>query len=363
MRRFTRIIRLASASVLGFSTLLTIGLSGIAHAAVDTCTWTGAIDGTFSNGGNWTGCDNSAVPENGDSLVFDVSASANAPTNDMSSMSFANITFSGTGTTPITVSGNAFTITGDVTDSSNQDNTVGNNLTFTGTSTFNISSGAALALTGTIGGSGSLVKSGAGAVNTQGAFNLTGSVTDNQGQMQVTAGTGSDVSFSSLTLGANADFYLDVFSLSGATNTFTITKPITTAGGTLYFRPTTLSSAHDVNLTGTYTLSADAFINAANNITVHVQGALNGAGFTLQAAGSGTVINESTSNTTNTPDGTLGSTGGGQGAAGDDTTPDTPDTGFALAAAHPGITLAVTLASAATIFAVARTTRKSSARR
>ncbi len=41
-----------------------------AGAAVDECTWTGAVNGDMSNGGNWTGCDNGGVPENGDSLHF-----------------------------------------------------------------------------------------------------------------------------------------------------------------------------------------------------------------------------------------------------------------------------------------------------
>lgn len=47
-----------------------IGVNTV-QAAADTCTWTGdGGDTDLTNGGNWTGCDNSGVPENGDSLVF-----------------------------------------------------------------------------------------------------------------------------------------------------------------------------------------------------------------------------------------------------------------------------------------------------
>lgn len=74
-----------------------------ASAAADTCTWTGSVNGSWSNGGNWTGCDNSGVPQAGDSLVFPGSTSHMAMNNDLS-LTFNEITFDGSG---YTVSGNA----------------------------------------------------------------------------------------------------------------------------------------------------------------------------------------------------------------------------------------------------------------
>lgn len=59
--------------------VISLGIVGAwtlrADAAADTCTWTGAVDSSFVDGANWTGCDNGGVPEVGDSLVFPESAS------------------------------------------------------------------------------------------------------------------------------------------------------------------------------------------------------------------------------------------------------------------------------------------------
>lgn len=74
-------------------------------ATSDTCTWTGmGVDANISTTGNWTGCDNGTVPEDGDTLVF-----PSEPTNKSvvvdSDMAFNNVTFSGSG---YTVSSAAF---------------------------------------------------------------------------------------------------------------------------------------------------------------------------------------------------------------------------------------------------------------
>src|SRR6187402_2016960 len=70
-RKFTKILAV-------FAFVATIGLTNVSplvvSAAADTCTWTGATNGNWSTGTNWTGCDNSGVPENGDTLVFPASA-------------------------------------------------------------------------------------------------------------------------------------------------------------------------------------------------------------------------------------------------------------------------------------------------
>ncbi len=70
-----------------------------ALAAADTCTWTGAINSNWSNGGNWSGCDNGGVPETGDNLLFN--AGNSTPNNDMAiiaqeiSVAVVGFTFSG----------------------------------------------------------------------------------------------------------------------------------------------------------------------------------------------------------------------------------------------------------------------------
>ena len=59
--------------VISFITLLGVfAVPTLTHAAADTCTWTGAVNSSWSNGGNWSGCDNGNVPQSGDALVFSV---------------------------------------------------------------------------------------------------------------------------------------------------------------------------------------------------------------------------------------------------------------------------------------------------
>ncbi len=102
---------------------LAVWTPGLAGAAADTCTWTGAgEDDNFSTSDNWTGCDNSTVPEAGDSLVFPMTvASANRhPFNDLpEGTSFAGIQFTGTNndctSLAYTLAGNSITLTGSLT--------------------------------------------------------------------------------------------------------------------------------------------------------------------------------------------------------------------------------------------------------
>lgn len=71
--------------------------SSAVDAAADTCTWTGSgADTNMSTAGNWSGCDNGNVPQDGDTLVFPT-----GPTNKVvtvnSDMGFDSVTFSGSG--------------------------------------------------------------------------------------------------------------------------------------------------------------------------------------------------------------------------------------------------------------------------
>src|SRR4029453_7071120 len=82
------------------------------QAAADTCTWTGAVNGNWSNGGNWSGCDNGGVPQNGDQLQFPSGAANLSNSNDISNLSIVNLSINGMG---YTLNGNALTVNGGIT--------------------------------------------------------------------------------------------------------------------------------------------------------------------------------------------------------------------------------------------------------
>jgi hypothetical protein len=98
----------------------TIGLSfgNVKFASAAPVTWTGEGDGTsFSDGDNWS---SGAAPVNGDALTFSVTSLTQQATvnNDISNLSVAGITFSGTrggsDYSGYTIQGNPFTLTGNV---------------------------------------------------------------------------------------------------------------------------------------------------------------------------------------------------------------------------------------------------------
>lgn len=105
MNRLKRVISGTSAAVLSLSSLLTMGFTGVAHAAGQTCTWTGAGDYKFSTAANWSNCGGGA-PQTGDNLLFDQwvgtpnSGSSNAIdlTNDLTGVILGNVTATGVGT-------------------------------------------------------------------------------------------------------------------------------------------------------------------------------------------------------------------------------------------------------------------------
>lgn len=84
MKHLKRIFSGASAALLSLSSLLTLGFTGVAHAAVQTCTWTGGgVDNNFSTLANWSGCGGGA-PLAGDIIRFDqMQASPVALVNDL----------------------------------------------------------------------------------------------------------------------------------------------------------------------------------------------------------------------------------------------------------------------------------------
>lgn len=80
MNRLKRVISGTSVAVLSLSSLLTMGFTGVAHAAVQTCTWTGGgADNKFSTVANWSNCAGS-TPLEGDIVEIDRAAFANNAT-------------------------------------------------------------------------------------------------------------------------------------------------------------------------------------------------------------------------------------------------------------------------------------------
>jgi len=103
-----------------FHLVITAGLAALtvmmgcpAAWAAGTDTWVGNSDANWNTAGNWTTVDGNTPPANGDSLVFGA-ASTTALNNNISGLSVNNFTFN-SGASAFTFSGNAFTLTGNLT--------------------------------------------------------------------------------------------------------------------------------------------------------------------------------------------------------------------------------------------------------
>lgn len=371
---FRKAKNMAAGAILVAAPLFTLLAPGIAHALPSAyCEWTGTFSTAWDDEANWTsvnsGCsgtsvnnsgsaqaDPNTVPGTGDNLVFGNVAASNQPSNNnLTGLSVGSLDFEAVAAGQA-LGGNAFTLTGNITNNTGSSDNIGNNVTISATSVMDMGNMAVVNFTGVLSGSGNITKQGVGDVDFVGGFTNTGAVTVSAGILGINAASSADFTGSSVTVASGATFAYNAFGYASPAATYTFSKPITSAG-TLDFQ--TATGTFDLNLTGTITLTGDTTIVTSSGETVHVQGPLHGTGFTLIASGSGVVLNESTDNTTDTPDGDI--TAGASGT--DDGGLDAPDTGFAMASAHPGVTLAITVTSAGAIFVVARMTRKSASRR
>lgn len=320
-----------------------------AYAATYTCTWTGSgADHNFSTAGNWTGCNGGAPSaSDADDLVFPTDTATNfTPNNDLTGAIFNSITFSGTGgSTAFTLSGNAFTLAGNITDSSDQNNVINNAFTLSTDTTITIAGSDQLSLDGAVSGTGAITKAGTGLVRIISAQS-TGSLTVNAGNLSVRTSSGS-TPFSGVTIASGATFADDIF--DSGSGPFTFDKPINGAGT---FDLSTVGSGGNFSLdvTGDIALTGDMTFTGSDNVTVNLKGAISGAGFKVLAGTGITIVNQSTNNTSATPGGVLP----GSSSNASDTSAKTPDTGFALVAAHPLVTLGVTTVLAAGIALASR---------
>lgn len=78
MKRFKRLFSGTSAAVLTLSSLLSVGFTGVAHAAVQTCDWIGGTDLLFSTAANWSNCGGGS-PLVGDIIRLDNASVPAAP--------------------------------------------------------------------------------------------------------------------------------------------------------------------------------------------------------------------------------------------------------------------------------------------
>lgn len=221
--------------VLAIMLLITVQIAGVlvpmqqAFAAADMCTWTGATSANWSDGSNWTGCDNGGVPESGDSLMFPVSASNKSTNNDLSGLQLTQIAIAGSG---YTLAGNTFTITSNAGIISNESATISASVNYNTGSHVNFSPsiGATLTLSGTSNFTvNSPYETNIGSSFYPGTVDFTGNITGSTGTQFIAVG------------GAKAV-------VRGASNTFTSTDVGAETNGIFECR------------------SANCFGNNANNI-------------------------------------------------------------------------------------------------
>ena len=299
-------------------------------AAADTCTWTGAGDGsTLADGSNWSGCDNGGVPETVDILEFATIAPGPSYidlTNDLGyAVSGINITNS-SGITSYSVDTLSL-VDGAVIDDQGAVN-------YNDQTSVTIDDAAAL---------GDLT------IDTQGAYSgmyisawssLVGTLT-----LSGKALVAIDDTVTPAAIIVENGAYLDYGTTSSSASTGSY--PITLGGGAGSSSPVvTFGGSSSSERTWTFgnpiTLLNDATILVGPNATVTQSGSIDGAGFALSmdsgsAEGGTLILNPSANNSDTNPGTYYGSATSGIGAADDSssdddssTAPGSPDTGISV---------------------------------
>jgi autotransporter-associated beta strand protein len=158
---------------------------GISPEAQAQSSWSVTpTDGQATNGANWQG---GVAPADGTSWAF-ANSSILAVTNAFTSWNVAGLTFA-TNAGAYTISGNAFTLTGGITNAGSNTATISTALTINGTTTISTAPGR-LFLNGAINGTGSIVKNGSGTLNLGVTNTFQGGVTINDGTVRPGANSG-----------------------------------------------------------------------------------------------------------------------------------------------------------------------------
>ena len=354
--RFKRLSALGSTLVLSISSLLMIVLPGIAHATgpAFTCTWVGGTNTSFATGANWTGCGGLApVGSDNDNLVFNTSSlsASQTLTNNIAGLTVTNMTFSGTNSNyyGFTITGNALTILGGITQSSsaytelNLDVTLGASQTFAISNSSNLYIGdqtlstshtlalGSFALTITdaatcsgvsilsaLTGSGTLNDNANRLVLNSASPSYTGAVNVNTGTLQVnnsqSLGTGS----AGVTVASGAAIAYGISANTTFAEPLTISGTgVSSNGAILADIPSTNaagcsgggggpSTAYTATLSGNITLLGNTTANPTDvDHNIAVTGGLSGNyTLTVVPGASGTLTINSSSNTSLTPNGT-----------------------------------------------------------
>lgn len=252
-----------------FLVLNLFGWNDSAMAAVKT--WAGSAGSTdWITGANWGG----TAPVSGDSLTF-TSANASASnllTNTLTTSAFniAGITFNA-GSSAYTLTGNDFALTGNVTNSSTNLQTINDNVAMTAVRTFTMTTGGGnITMGGNLSGTGGgITTAGAGTLTLSGTNSYTGTtIVANGTTLQLNSATALSTS-SALTLNNGSTLALR----GDANTTFTAASLANTPNGTITI---------DVNqLTGA---GANKTLTLSNNFTSTATSVINvtgGNGYTL----------------------------------------------------------------------------------
>lgn len=340
-----RLASFLSALILSVSSLFALA-PVLVHAAVATCTWTGTGgNNSFSTPGNWSGCDHGSgaeAPTSGDSLVFPESATNKGPVNDLSSATFATISFTGSAGVGFALSGTSFTLTGGINDTSTgPSNSFSMDITLSGASqtfaktdatrslfmgsgnvvktlsmgTTNLTLSGNVSLYANISGSGTITKTGSGEAKLAVANTFTGAVAVNSGRLVLGDKDSLGTAAGATTVADGAQLAFDFNLKNPAVETYTVTEPLTLGGdgdgsnlsdyalGVVGCFEDDCFSTSNVTFSGPITLTAATKFAADAKITL--TGALSG-NFGMSMAGGfrGKIVVNGSPNTTQTANGT-----------------------------------------------------------
>jgi autotransporter-associated beta strand protein len=260
-------------------------------AVVGPDIWASGATANWSVGANWTAESANRPPTSKDSLVFGATTGTTSLTNDLTSAAFslAGITFS-SGAPAYTINGNAFALTGSITNGSTSAQSINTPFSLTAERTVSTASGN-ITLGGTISGSasGGLIKTGTGML-TLTKPNTYSNLTVNAGTLKLNHGNGaSDTMTGTVTVNNGGTLSFGTYNqfapvptipvvvnaggVIDSSATVTTFKNLTLAGGTLNskggFNPAWGSFA----LIGTLSVTADSSIlNVSGNDNILTPG-------------------------------------------------------------------------------------------
>ncbi len=250
---------------------------GSARAA-STRNWSATpADGNFSNPANWD-----VLPATGDTLNFGATTIASL-NNDFTGMSFGGITFAA-GASAYTIAGNAITLTGNITNSGTNLETINIALTTTAVRTLTLTAGGGdLSVGGVISGTaGGILTAGAGTLTLSGANSYTGLTTVAAGITLKLGAGGSINSGNALTVTSGG-----IFDVNGNTQTLGLVNnagAMTNSGAS-----TTLTIGNGSTGAGSYTGAMSVIWNQVNTSSTITGSWSNAGSITLNSGGTGTM--------------------------------------------------------------------------